>query len=349
MVIAKRERDSIIREAVAAVEGRFAALEARIAALEGPEPSETFEAVDFAQQSAGHYSLNGFEGKSPDRTLYRVKPGSSTKPPATGGTTPYRIMRAGPVSGALRPGVVVRRFTLDGYQEQVTHGLTLSYTDGAIVEDIDIRGIKGFGTTPPGETFSLELHQSVNPLIRNVEIDGTWNGVPVASSLLGFNTVDGGLVQGLVARNAAGFGAALWQSGNYTLEAPDFRFCRRALNLERPYGLIRINQPDLRDRTSRTNPDVVVATAGYTPPRGPQMGVAQMSATVIINEPIWDRDRGWPLTIGVPTPGNPYSVPGEPGTKPHTQRSGDVTVIIDGTAYSGPTNTALIRIGNYWG
>lgn len=44
--------------------------------------------------------------------------------------------------------------------------------------------------------------------------------------------------------------------------------------------------------------------------------------------------------------GSGSSPPAE--TFPHTQRAEDVTVVIDGTTYSGPTNNALVKIGNYW-
>lgn len=313
-----------------------------------PTPTVT-EAVDFkASGQAGFYLNRGVvKTGGPSMNVYRVKPGSSTLPAVTTGTTPHRIMRAGALSGSLLSGVEVAGIEIHGYQEQVTHGLTVSYTIDAYLHDLIIRGVKGQGTTPPGETFSLEVHQSVDPEIFNVVIDGRWSGAQVSSSLLGFNSVDGGYVENLSANYSPGFGAALWQSGNYTLEAPDFRYCRRALNLERPYGVIKINRPDLRNRTSAKSagPDVVVATSGWTPTRGPQSGVLQTSARVIITEPVWDRSRGWPLTIGVPTQGTNYAAG---GNTPHTQRPEDVTVVIDGTNYTGPQNNALVRIGNYW-
>lgn len=61
-------------------------------------------------------------------------------------------------------------------------------------------------------------------------------------------------------------------------------------------------------------------------------------------DPIWDRDKG-PLIVGVPTQGGNYPAG---GNRPHTQRAEDVTVVIDGTTYSGPTNNSVVKIGNYW-
>ncbi len=61
-------------------------------------------------------------------------------------------------------------------------------------------------------------------------------------------------------------------------------------------------------------------------------------------DPIWDRDKG-PLIVGVPTPGGNYPAG---GNRPHTQRAEDVTVVIDGTTYSGPTNNSVVKIGNHW-
>lgn len=319
-----------------------------------PPTPDVREAIDFTLHNAGHYLQNGFRGKGRDVSIFRVKAGSSTKPTVTTGTTPYRIVRMGNLADPKLAGLVASDFTVEGYQGQVTHGLTIAFTIGALIERIATRGIKGQGTVPPGETFSLELHRSIDPILRDVLLDGrlTPTSAPVSSSLLGFNSVDGGIVERLVAQYAAGFGAALWQSGNYRLVAPDFRFCRRAINCERPYGDIYFDEPDLRNRTGAqsSGPDIVVATSGWTPTYGPDAGVNQTSAHVVITKPVWDRNRGWPLTVGVPTPGKIYEAGG--GT-PHTQRAEDVEVVVETSpgvtqTFRGPIVNQWVRIGDYW-
>jgi len=52
-----------------------------------------------------------------------------------------------------------------------------------------------------------------------------------------------------------------------------------------------------------------------------------------------------PLIVGVPTLGGNYAAG---GNRPHTQRAEDVTVVIDGQTFTGPTNNALVKIGDYW-
>ncbi len=169
----------------------------------------------------------------------------------------------------------------------------------------------------------------------------------MSATLFGLNSVDGVVVSKLKANGTAvAFGTATWQCGNVTYRDCDLRGNRRAMNFEQCYGSILIERVDLRGRLSarNTGPDIVIATAGYTPGRGPLAGQNQTSAKVRIVDPVWDRDKG-PLIVGVPTPGGNYAAA---GNRPHTQRAEDVTVVIDGTTYSGPTNNSVVKIGNYW-
>jgi hypothetical protein len=311
--------------------------------VDPPPAPEVFEAIDFAKSNAGHLFAGSVVGKGPAVTTYRVKPGSSTKTPPTTGTNPFRIVRVGGTGGALVKGVRVADLTVEGYEGHNTHGLTVGYTDGAVVENVHVNSIKGSSTTPPGETFSLELWNAMGPIVRNVVIDGEG----VASSMLGIMNTEGGTFEDIVAMEAHGFGAAIWQSGNLVLRDVDLRNSRRAMNFEQCYGTILIERVDLRGRTSarNTGPDIVVATAGYTPIRGPLAGRNQSSAKVRIVDPEWDRAKG-PLIVGVPGVGANYPAIG----RPHSQRPEDVTVVIDGKSYTGPQNgtNGPVKIGGYW-
>ena len=91
----------------------------------------------------------------------------STKTPPTTGTNP-RVVR---VSGALAPGVKVQGVTVEGlrrpqhprpegYAGHNTHGLTVGYVDGAQLRDLRVVGVKGSGSSPPAETFALEVWQA---------------------------------------------------------------------------------------------------------------------------------------------------------------------------------------------
>lgn len=340
------------------------ALTTRVAKLESvPNPNpqpELLEAIDFAQGNAGfNVAAGDLIGKGSAVTTLRVKPGSSTKPPVTetGKTTPYRVVRLSGVGGADQPGVEARGFTVEGYRNadgtpgQNAHGLTIGYTTGAVVSDVRVLGATGTSSTPPGETFNLEIWQGFSPTIADVFIDGQ----DVAGTLLGFNSVEQGRVERFKAtRTTKGFGAAIWQSGSGDPAKPllfdrlDLRGVRRAFNFEQCYGYIRLERPDLRDRRDLKDPDIVVASAGnYTPVRGPMKGVVQTSGVkeIVIYEPVWDRGRGRPLTIGVPNLGGDYGA----GQGKHAQAIAAVVVVIDGVTYRGAVNNSVLRTGNYWG
>ena len=162
--------------ATAVLADKVAALEARIAKLETPTPppvtSERFEAVDFAKANAGHLFTGNLIGKGSAATTYAVKAGSSTKTPPTTGTNPLRVVRVGATSGALAPGVKVQGVTVEGYAGHNTHGLTVGYVDGAQLRDLRVVGVKGSGSSPPAETFALEVWQALNVTVDDCTIDG---------------------------------------------------------------------------------------------------------------------------------------------------------------------------------
>lgn len=306
---------------------------------------EVIEAVDFAQNNAGLWKQTGsLIGKGKNVTTHRVKPGSSTKASLalSQSTNPLRIDRVGGTSGALQTGVVVSDFTVDGYADHNTHGLTVGYVNGATIKNIHVSGNKGSGSSPPAETFGLEVWQAQNVTVTDCSVDGK----NVGATLFGLNSVDTVTVTNLKANNTtSAFGTATWQCGDVIYVKPDLRNCRRAMNFEQCYGNIDIQEPDLRNRLSAANtgPDIVIATAGYVPGRGRLAGVNQTSAKVTIFEPVWDRTR--PLIIGIPTLGGNYPAG---GNRPHTQRIADITVVIDGVTYTGAQNNSLLKVGNYW-
>jgi len=334
--------------ATTALAAEVAALTARVAKLEQPTTPppptpERFEAIDFAAGNAGHWKNPGnLVGKGSAVTTYAVKAGSSTKTPPTTGTNPLRVVRVGATGGTLQAGVKVQGVTVEGYAGHNTHGITVGYVDGAQLRDVRAVGVKGSGSSPPAETFAIEVWQALNVTVDDCTVDGQ----NVSATLFGLNSVDGVVVSKLKANGTAvAFGTATWQCGNVTYRDCDLRGNRRAMNFEQCYGNILIERVDLRGRLSArtTGPDIVVATAGYTPGRGPLAGQRQTSAKVRIVDPVWDRDKG-PLIVGIPTLGGNYPA----GGGPHTQRVEDVTVVIDGREYVGAQNNAVVKVGNYW-
>lgn len=304
-------------------------------------------------------------------TVYGINPGTSSKTPPSTGTNPYRVVFAGATSGSLRTGVRVGQITVEGYSGHNAHGITVGYTTGAEVFDVRVLGNRGSGSSPPAETFSLELWHAANPYVHDCYVDGE----NIAATLIGMNDVDGAIIENCVAnRTTYAFASANWRCGGnaarpFTYRNCDFRFTRRPYNQEQCYGYTVIDHCDFRSRTSLTDPDIVFATSGLRPgvnsatnppSLGPLAGTTQGSADLTVIEPVWDRNLK-PFVVGVPTIGTNYGVTGQP----HVQDPRDVTVVIDGTSYTpssssgqtwtvggwtvGSTTGFKLKIGNYWG
>ena len=60
----------------------------------------------------------------------------------------------------------------EGYAGHNTHGLTVGYVDGAQLRDLRVVGVKGSGSSPPAETFALEVWQALNVTVDDCTIDG---------------------------------------------------------------------------------------------------------------------------------------------------------------------------------
>lgn len=304
-------------------------------------------------------------------TIHRINPGTSSKTPPSSGTNPYRVVFAGATSGSLRSGVRIGQITVEGYDGHNSHGLTVGYTTGAEVFDVTVLGNLGSGSSPPAETFSLELWHAYNAYVHDCHVDGE----NVAATLIGMNDVDGSIIENCVAnRTTKAFASANWRCGGeqanpFVYRNCDFRYARRPYNQEQPYGWTRIENCDFRNRTSNTDPDIVFASSGLRsgvnsatnpPAHGPLAGTTQGSAHLTVVEPVWDRSVK-PFVVGVPTIGSTYGVTGQP----HLQDPRDVTVIIDGVSYTPNSSSGQVwtvggwtvgsqtgyklKIGNYWG
>jgi hypothetical protein len=159
----------------------------------------TFEFVDFAPNGYGclfWVNVSGVRGSGVDKTVFRMKPNTSTaagKVPAQGPpggdlTNPLWLMRVG---GAPNPPLAVQLsgFTLEGTPEgHLYNGLQLYWASGSALNDIKIKGIAGNNGANPGETFGIGTYHGSNLTFKHVEIDGTDStGKVVAASHLGLN------------------------------------------------------------------------------------------------------------------------------------------------------------------
>jgi hypothetical protein len=317
-----------------------------------PLVPQTFTAADFAKDNAGWQFPTGLVGRGSDLDIYQVTPGSSTKASIANATStnPLRVVRIGAMSGTLLKNVKAQGFQALGYVGHNEHGVTIGYTDSALVQDVKVLGARGTSSSPPYETFNLELWHAYAPQILDCLIDGQG----VAATLLGLNSVNGAVVKNLKANGTSvAFGAACWQCGDILFESPNFQNTRRALNFEQCYGKIDVNNPDCTN-TNRTAkaPDVVVVLADtYMIEHGPNQGKKATPPTVTIREPKWDRNKFPQFIVGCQPLGSTYAA----GKGVQIVPTSAITVIIDGKPYSGDQNgknpdgtTSPVKIGNYW-
>lgn len=210
-----------------------------------PTPIIT-EYVDFTQHASGRFfGGTSLVGEGVKRRVYQLRPGSSTKGDAVGvlvkpQTNPYRVLTFGGLSASQTShDLEIAGFTIQGTEQGHEYGgVRVGYSEGAIVRDVAVTGIPGSAPGPPGETFSLATWHADDYLFERVVLDGrNTSGAPVAATLLGINDSAGGTVVGMVANHAKhGFGAALWQSSDLTFEDCDFRYNRKAINIENSRG-----------------------------------------------------------------------------------------------------------------
>lgn len=218
------------------------------AQISGAAPVQYIEATDFSVGGAyGFQNPKGYvgQGTGPDRTVYRLKPHSSTKTAPTTGTNPFRIMMAG--AGASSGTVTqpeIANLTIAGTDQTPTTtaygGIRVGYSVGAHLHDLIVTGIPGYSSSPPGETFSIAMWHADDSLTEQVICDGRIDGkgtAGIAASLFSRSSCKRSTFKGCTAQYAeAGFGATTYISATETWEDSWFINNRKHLNLERTYG-----------------------------------------------------------------------------------------------------------------
>jgi hypothetical protein len=222
------------------------------------------ELVDFTQSSMGLV----LEDKPVPNgaNVIRMRPWSSTKASAANAlvkpqTNPHRLMQVGssnPTSSPTYNGLDVGWFILEATDQGHSYGgLRLGYSTRAHLHDITVKGIPGFDSSPPGETFALALYHPDSATLDRVTVDGRdAAGNPVTGTAIGYNYVTGTTVASYVVANWAkyGFAVALWQcSGTQIFNNCDFRYCRKGINIEQSVGgTYEFNACDFRGLTGAT-------------------------------------------------------------------------------------------------
>jgi hypothetical protein len=243
------------------------------------------------------------------------------------------VLRAGGLNASQRTqNPIIRNIEIDGTGVGHNHhGVTLGYSTNGLIEDVEVTGTQGNSSTPPGETFAVELWHADNGCeVRRVTARG--DRVPSAT-MFGANDSEGFIVEDCTFTDSLNaFGMAIWECQNFTLRNIDCRNNRRGVNFEQcgyTDNTIVVENVDVRGQRNSGPHFTAAASNG--------------SARITYIEPVWDRSSG-PLKIGVIPVGQIYSVTGLPAT----QRPEDITVIIDGKTYTGLQNTPLLRVGAVW-
>ncbi len=239
-----------LRATILDLEAQIVALQARIDELENPdpepEPVETIEYTDFTTHWAGKwFGSTSYRGKGLDKTIVQVKPLSSTRGPAvraltSGQSNLCNVMRFGGLDSANTVlNFDIGQFNIRGTdQGHLYNGMVVGYSKNAKIHDIKITGIPGNSSTPPGETFLFGVWRADAHEVNNMVLDSRNSaGENVGATLYGVNSCVGGVARNLKANYAKyGFSAALWDSKDLLFEDCDFRFSRKAINIEQSRG-----------------------------------------------------------------------------------------------------------------
>ncbi len=289
--------------------------------------------TDFAQQSAGLYLPSGqLLGTGVDQTTYQLVPHTSTKTDPSTGTNLLELMRAGGLSSAEAATMDLGGFTVEGTDQtsslKAYGGLILGYGTGSKVHDLKVTGIPGYSSSPPGETFALELWRSNAATLSNVTLDGyrKSDGAQVGATLLGYSYTTGvHTVTNLKANHARyGFGLAMYQTaGTYNFSGGcDLSNNRKAINIEESIGGAVYNFDGCDFRGTTGAPYVAQVTS------------LTSSSKVFIRDPVVD---SWPLKV------NCYSSSALSGA--NRQLDSDIHLLINGVDVSGdPTKLQITHL-----
>lgn len=183
--------------------------------------------------------FTGVAGAGIDRTIIRMAPHTSTNakdiPTAPMTTNQFSLMR---VTG---DNVNLHDFTLQATdQGHLYNGLRVHRSNNPRITNVKITGTPGASSSPPGETFGLDDYRSVNPVYKNLEIDGQGVG---ASGFGANNSVNVTIQNGLFHNNPHGIGATFWQTKDVTLIDCTTKDNHNGFNFERVSGTVNIIRP----------------------------------------------------------------------------------------------------------
>ena len=201
--------------------------------------------------------LRGLRGSGIDRSIVRQTKSVSTRraqvppnPPAgtvnylNAGTNNLNYVRLGNNDGP----VTVTDLTIQGTdQGHEYNGLLIPEAQESVIERVKITGIPGSSSANPGETFSLSLYRSHKTTVRNVEVDGRRDGVPVAAAAIGINFSDNVLIEDTFLHDTKyGHGVAWFTCANAHMRRVKFRNIggEVAANFERMSGTVTLEKCD---------------------------------------------------------------------------------------------------------
>lgn len=241
---------------------------------------------------------------------------------AAGATNQYTLVSLGGNDATQTlPGINLGPFDLIGTdQGHLYNGLRVGYSVGAQLHDINITGVPGSASSPPGETFGISLWHCSGAEANRVKV----LGAGVGATLIGLNSSTDAFLTNCVANGSVyGFGLACWQTKDIQVIDFDARANRRALNFERCSGTIFLTRVDMRGQTT-TGPHITVNSD-------------QASAKVTITDPQVD---AWPLRVGVIVGSALYL------GKPQLQKVSDVQLVVGGKDVTA--DPKYLACGNVW-
>lgn len=268
-----------------------------------------------APNNAGIYQAGGsFLGAGSASTIYQMVPNTANKTNATSGTTQWRMLRFGGFgSGSIATDLHVGKLTMNGTEQGCWyHGVSVGYSQGAIIEDLVVTGARGGSTGPPGETFHLELWHAEGAQLSNIVLDGKDAATGASVGATGLQVQCRSVTaNNVIVRNMdISMALALWegQDGSFT----DCTFSGR-----KP-----VNAEQCTTGTMTFTRCTFAKSSAY--PVHMSFNSAQGSTKVMIYDPVVD---AWPLKVGIyPGPLNAWGLKGAT----QTQKTTDVHLFIGG-------------------
>jgi len=268
-----------------------------------------------APNNAGIYQASGsFLGAGSANTIYQMTPNTANKTNATSGTTPWRMLRFGGFgSGSIATGLQIGKMTVNGTEQGCWyHGVSVGYSQGAIIEDLVVTGARGGSPGPPGETFHLELWHAEGAQLSNIVLDGKDAATGASVGATGLQVQ----CQSVTANNVTvrnmvyGMCLALW-------EAQDGSFTDCIFSGRKP-----VNAEQNSTGTMTFTRCTFIKSASF--PVHMSFNSANGSSKVMIYDPVVD---AWPLKVGIyPGPLNSWGLKGVT----QMQKTTDVHLFIGG-------------------